>query len=176
MEVDNDKAALIKEDASLLLRPKTGLNDMVIEVDPGVAAESVEEGETIPLASTQPNVNPDEFLAALDADTQAFLKLLLAGRRRGARSRAGPRAQALRRAAPARAVRPRHRQDQRRAGAAPRAASAARSTTSGLLTEELGNRDEDLTAFVDSSNAVLRSLRQPGGGHPRGPAGAAAAP
>jgi phospholipid/cholesterol/gamma-HCH transport system substrate-binding protein len=32
MEVDNDKAELIKEDASLLLRPKTGLNDMVIEV------------------------------------------------------------------------------------------------------------------------------------------------
>jgi phospholipid/cholesterol/gamma-HCH transport system substrate-binding protein len=79
MEVDNEEATLIKEDASLLLRPKTGLNDMVIEVAPGTSDVAVEEGETIPLASTQPNVNPDEVLASLDADTQAFLKLLLAG-------------------------------------------------------------------------------------------------
>src|SRR5262245_60860140 len=79
MGVDNDKADLITDDASLLLRPKTGLNDMVIEVDPGTGDQSVEEGDTIPLASTQPNVNPDEVLASLDADTQAFLKLLLAG-------------------------------------------------------------------------------------------------
>ena len=72
-------AGLIKEDAALLLRPKTGLNDMVIEVDPGSrGSENIEEGATIPLASTQPNVNPDEILASLDADTQAFLKLLLA--------------------------------------------------------------------------------------------------
>ena len=46
---------------------------------PGQRDRDVEEGDTIPLATTQPNVNPDEFLASLDADTQAFLKLLLAG-------------------------------------------------------------------------------------------------
>ena len=51
-------------------------------------------------------------------------------RRRGARSRAGPRPQALGGAAAARAVRPRHRQDQRRAGAAPREHQPRRSTTS----------------------------------------------
>ena len=34
---------------------------------------------TLPLSSTLPNVNPDEVLAALDADTQAFLKLLVSG-------------------------------------------------------------------------------------------------
>ena len=38
----------------------------------------MKEDSTIPLASTQPQVNPDEFLASLDADTQQFLKLLLA--------------------------------------------------------------------------------------------------
>ena len=74
----------------------------------------------MPLASTQPNVNPDEILAALDADTQDFLKLLLAGgaealdpeQRRGEKLSAS--------APPPRAVRPRHRQDQRRARPAPR--------------------------------------------------------
>ena len=51
MEVDNKYASLIHEDSSLLLRPKTGLNDMVIEVDPGTqSSPQVDEGSTIPLA------------------------------------------------------------------------------------------------------------------------------
>src|SRR5829696_1372574 len=50
MEVDNKYAPLIHEDSSLLLRPKTGLNDMVVEVDPGTrASREVEEGSTVPL-------------------------------------------------------------------------------------------------------------------------------
>jgi hypothetical protein len=86
MEVENDKAHLINSDASMLLRPKTGLNDMVLEVDPGISDEDIEEGSTVPLASTLPNVNPDEILAGLDADTQDFLKLL----RRAAPRRSTP--------------------------------------------------------------------------------------
>ena len=79
MEIDNKYAPLIHTNSSLLLRPKTGLNDMVVEVDPGTqSAPQVQEGSTIPLASTAPQVNPDEVLASLDADTQQFLKLLLA--------------------------------------------------------------------------------------------------
>ena len=35
MSIDNKYAPLIHDNASLLLRPKTGLNDMVVEVDPG---------------------------------------------------------------------------------------------------------------------------------------------
>src|SRR4029450_6555544 len=78
MEVDSKYAPLIHTDSSLLLRPKTGLNDMVIEVDPGTeSSPEVEEGTTLPLAATEPNVNPDEILASLDADTQQFLTLLL---------------------------------------------------------------------------------------------------
>ena len=79
MSIDNKYASLIHDDASLLLRPKTGLNDMVVEVDPGTqSTPEIKEGSTVPLASTQPQVNPDEILASLDADTQQFLKLLLA--------------------------------------------------------------------------------------------------
>src|SRR5215208_420372 len=71
MDVDNKYAPLIHTNASLLLRPKTGLNDMVVEVDPGTpSAPKVDEDSSIPLASTQPQVNPDDVLAALDADTQ----------------------------------------------------------------------------------------------------------
>jgi phospholipid/cholesterol/gamma-HCH transport system substrate-binding protein len=58
MEVENDKAHLINEDASLLLRPKTGLNDMVIDVDPGTSSEDIEEGSSVPLASTPMRSSP----------------------------------------------------------------------------------------------------------------------
>jgi len=79
MEVDNEYSDLIHPDASVLLRPRTGLQDMTIELDPGSEAESVPEGTTIPLASTKPNINVDQILASLDGDTQAYLRLLLAG-------------------------------------------------------------------------------------------------
>lgn len=154
MEVDTDKAGLIKEDASLLLRPKTGLNDMVIEVDPGGAGVAVQEGDTIPLASTQPNVNPDEVLASLDADTQAFLKLLLAGGGEALdpeRDRGRKLSNALRQFEPfARDIARINR------GLALRRESIARSIHNfRLLSEELAARDSDLISFVDGSNAAL---------------------
>jgi phospholipid/cholesterol/gamma-HCH transport system substrate-binding protein len=157
MEVDNDKAHLINSDASLLLRPKTGLNDMVIEVDPGTSSEDIEEGTTVPLASTQPNVNPDEILAGLDADTQGFLKLLLAGgaealdpeQRRGeklgnALRRLEPFARDIARINGALAVR---RENIKNA-----------IHNFGSLSQELAANDQDVTAFVDSSDAALESF------------------
>ena len=64
----------------MLLRPRTGLQDMVIELDPGSDdAPTVPEGFTIPLANSAPNVNFDQILASLDGDTRAYLRLLLAG-------------------------------------------------------------------------------------------------
>jgi phospholipid/cholesterol/gamma-HCH transport system substrate-binding protein len=157
MEVDNDKAHLINSDASLLLRPKTGLNDMVIEVDPGTSSEDIEEGTTVPLASTQPNVNPDEILAGLDADTQDFLKLLLAGG--------------------AEALDPEQRRGEKLSGALRRLEPFARDVARinsglavrrdairnaihnfGAISGELAENDLAVTDFVDSSNAALASF------------------
>ncbi len=149
---------LINEDATMLLRPKTGLNDMTIEVDPGVSDVDVEDGETLPLSSTLPNVNPDEVLAALDADTQAFLKLLVSGGGEALDPEQGRGVKLSQRAAPVRAARPQRQADLRRAGASAARASPARSTTSGSSSEELGNKDTELTGFIDSSNAVLEDF------------------
>jgi len=155
MEVDYEYAPLINEDASLLTRPKTGLNDMVIEVDPGVSDEDVEEGSTIPLASTLPPVNPDEVLAALDADTQGFLKLLLQG---GADALGEDRGRKL--SGALRQLEPFARDVARISGAlAERRENVRRSIHNfRLLARELGDKDEDLVRFVDSSNAVLESF------------------
>ena len=76
-EIDR-KFLPIYRDATVLMRPTTGLKDMFFELDPGTAkAGEFQEGDTIPVANTAPDVNLDEILSALDSDTQAYLKLLL---------------------------------------------------------------------------------------------------
>ena len=75
-------AVPVYKDATVLLRPKTGLKDMVAELTPGTPdAGALPHGERIPISQTQPDVNLDEILASLDGDTRAFLELLLVGRR-----------------------------------------------------------------------------------------------
>jgi phospholipid/cholesterol/gamma-HCH transport system substrate-binding protein len=158
MEVDNKYSPLIHTDSSLLLRPKTGLNDMVVEVDPGTqSAPEAKEGSTVPLASTQPQVNPDEFLASLDADTQQFLKLLLAN---GAEALDPAQGRDVKLSNALRRLDPFARDISRISGAlAVRRQNIANAIHNfQLVSTELGNRDQDLTDFVDSSNAVLASF------------------
>ncbi|MGE5636636.1 MAG: MlaD family protein [Nocardioidaceae bacterium] len=70
--------APIYRDATVLLRPKTGLKDMYLALDPGSpSAGELPEGGRVPLSRTLPDVNPDEILAKLDADTRAYLRVLL---------------------------------------------------------------------------------------------------
>jgi phospholipid/cholesterol/gamma-HCH transport system substrate-binding protein len=78
----------VYKDATILMRPTTGLKDMFFELDPGSSGSGeYEEGDTVPVANTAPDVNLDEILAALDADTQAYLKLLIVGAGEGLANR-----------------------------------------------------------------------------------------
>jgi phospholipid/cholesterol/gamma-HCH transport system substrate-binding protein len=158
MSIDNKYASLIHDNASLLLRPKTGLNDMVVEVDPGTqASPEIKENSTVPLASTQPNVAPDQVLASLDADTQQFLKLLLAN---GAEALDPAKGRDVKLSNALRRLDPFARDISRISGAlATRRVNIANSIHNfQLLSTELGNRDQDLVNFVDSSNDVLASF------------------
>jgi phospholipid/cholesterol/gamma-HCH transport system substrate-binding protein len=158
MEVENKYAPLIHDDASLLLRPKTGLQDMVVEVDPGApSSPEVKEGSTMPLASTQPQVNPDEILASLDADTQQFLKLLLGN---GAEALDPEKGRDVKLSNALRRLDPFARDIARISGSlAVRRQNVANAIHNfQLLSTELGNRDQDLVDFVDSSNDVLASF------------------
>jgi len=93
MAVDPAFKGLIHTDATALLRPKTGLKDMFVEITPGSRQAPVAPaGWTIPVANTLPDVNPDEILAALDQDTRAYLQLLVQGAGQGLRG-GGPRLQ-----------------------------------------------------------------------------------
>ncbi len=73
-----DEYRPIYRDATVLLRPKTGLKDMYLALDPGTRrAGALPEGGRVRVANTLPDVNSDEFLAQLDEDTRAYLQILL---------------------------------------------------------------------------------------------------
>ena len=73
-----EKYAPIHRDATVLLRPKTGLKDMFLALDPGTpSAGNLPEGGSVPVANTLQDVNADEILASLDGDTRAYLQILL---------------------------------------------------------------------------------------------------
>lgn len=79
MNLDPKYGNRIYANATLLLRPKTGLNDMVAELDPGSArgGARLHSGATLSAANTLPTVNFDEILAQLDSDTRAELMSLI---------------------------------------------------------------------------------------------------
>ncbi len=154
MDIDPKYAPLIHNDASLLMRPRTGLQDMTIEIDPGTSGGTVTEGSTVPLANTQPNVNPDQVLASLDGDTQSFLQLLLQGAGQGLYGHSEQLSAGLRR------FEPTVRNIARINGAlAKRRQNLRRVITNfGKLSTALGHRDTQLARFVRSSNQVLGSF------------------
>jgi phospholipid/cholesterol/gamma-HCH transport system substrate-binding protein len=79
MNIDK-KYAPIYKDATVLLRPRTPLKDMYLELDPGTkSAGAMPAGGELPVAATNPDVNFDEILASLDTDTRNYLLLLLSG-------------------------------------------------------------------------------------------------
>jgi phospholipid/cholesterol/gamma-HCH transport system substrate-binding protein len=154
LQLDGQDVPVYK-DASVLLRPRTGLRDMVAELTPGTrAAGRLEPGKRIPIAQTLPDVNLDEILAALDADTRTYLRMLLGDAADGLRGTERDLANTLRRVEPT-------ARDLRRVNAAlaERRRNLARTIHSfSLLVGELGARDDQLATFVDSSNAVLAAL------------------
>jgi phospholipid/cholesterol/gamma-HCH transport system substrate-binding protein len=73
------KYAPVYHDATLLLRPRTALEDMTVELDPGTPATgAIADGGTMPVGQSQPNVNFDEILSNLDTDSRTYLRILLA--------------------------------------------------------------------------------------------------
>ena len=159
MEVDNEYSDLIHEDASVLLRPRTGLQDMVIELDPGTDdSPTVPEGFTIPAANSAPNVNFDQILASLDGDTRAYLRLLLAGGAEalGTPDRSERFGNVLRR------LYPTTRDIAEINGElAKRRENLRRIVTNfKLIAERLSDSDTDLARFVSSQNGVFGAFAE----------------
>lgn len=155
MKIDPEHAELVHSNATALLRPKTGLKDMFVDLDPGTdEAPVVDAGWTLPIRSTLPDVNPDEILAMLDADTRDYLRLLLHGAAQGLDGRGADLRDVFAR------FEPTHRDLARFNGAVAERRDNLRRLIGSLreLNETLGSQPDQLAGLVDSSATVLRSF------------------
>jgi phospholipid/cholesterol/gamma-HCH transport system substrate-binding protein len=154
MKLDPQYKGLVRTDATALLRPKTGLKDMFIELDPGTGRAPVaHKGWTVPIENTAPDVNPDEVLSVLDDDTRDYLKLLIGGAAQGLAGRSDDLHDLFRR------FEPTHRDLARvNAKVAQRHRNLRRLVHSlNELNAELAGKDDQLASLVDSTSKVIRT-------------------
>ncbi len=155
MKIERDHAPIYR-DATILLRPKTGLKDMYLSLDPGTAAAGeVPEGGRVSVSNTLPDVNFDELLASLDADTRDYLRILLNS---GAEALSGDGPVQLRQTL--KRFEPTTRDTERiTAGLIARRRNVQRVVHNFQeLATELGSSDSELAAFVDSANANFEAI------------------
>jgi phospholipid/cholesterol/gamma-HCH transport system substrate-binding protein len=153
MEIEREYEDLIRDDATAVLRPKTALKDMFVEVSPG-GGRVLDEGERIPVENTLPDVDPDEIYEALDADTRPYLKLLVSGAGKGLDGRGDDLREVFRR------FEPLHRDLARvmEATASRRDALKRLIHRYGLLMTHVGRRPEELQRLVTASRSVFDAL------------------
>jgi phospholipid/cholesterol/gamma-HCH transport system substrate-binding protein len=151
MDIEPKYMELIHPNASLLLRPKTNLNDMIVEIEPGTGKHHIEDGAHFTLTQTEPNTNLDAFLATLDADTRQYIQLLVAGGAQGVGGRGKQASNALRRFQPF----VHYTAKLNKAVAARHVALAHVIHNFGQLTDELARHDAEVKRFVTSSKDAL---------------------
>ena len=162
MDIDSDELGPVYRNAHLLLRPKTGLNDMSVALDPGTPEPGapnrgeLEDGDRLPVWNTLPNVNPDEVLAALDTDTRNYLATVAAAGGQGFRGR-GPDLRRL-----IEASEPTFRQSARigRALADRRVKLARLITNLRTLSRAAASKDRELASLVSASTAVFSTIAE----------------
>ena len=147
----------IYDDATILLRPNTGLEDMFFQLDPGTrAAGEVDEGDALPIENTAPDVELHEILEFLDGDTQAYLRLLLVGAGKGLDGRGRDLGELLG------SLGPINRNLERlNRKVAERKSNLRRLVTNfNKLTLTVGRAEDDLAELVTTSNASLGAIAE----------------
>ena len=155
MILDGDELGPVYDNATILLRPRTGLNDMSLQLDPGSPpARELKDGDRLPVAATLPNVNPDEVLAALDADTRRYLSVLVNAGGEGLDGNGETLRKVLKASQPALEQTARVTQ----AIAARRRELRRLVHNLGELSEATASRDDRLASLVDASATVLDAI------------------
>lgn len=160
MDMDSKELGPVYSNAHLLLRPKTGLNDMSIEMDPGSPQPGLpdrgrlHDGDRIPLENTLPAVNLDEVLSSLDSDTRNYLATVANAGGRGLNGQ-GPNLRRL-----IQASQPTFEQTQRIMSVlrARRTEVARLVTNLSRIAHATAGKDTQLANLVESSSAVFQEI------------------
>jgi phospholipid/cholesterol/gamma-HCH transport system substrate-binding protein len=145
----------IYKNASALLRPKTGLNDMMIELTPGSKSAGVlPHSQPIQISQTLPNVNADEILAALDGDTRSYLQMLVQGGGEALGGNGKNLSDTFKRFEPLN----RDLNKITKMLATRRTHISRTIHNFRLLSQAVGQKDDQLAQLVDSSNAVFKAF------------------
>jgi phospholipid/cholesterol/gamma-HCH transport system substrate-binding protein len=157
MNVTPKYARYIYRDATMLLRPKTQLQDMTVEVDPGNPSSGrIDSGYTVPLSQTAPDVNFEEFLSALDAETREYLQELIDGAGIGLKGNSANLSATFKRFDPiarlsteiTKQLKYRHKNIERGIH------------NFQLVLSALGSKDTELARLVESANAVFKTFAE----------------
>jgi phospholipid/cholesterol/gamma-HCH transport system substrate-binding protein len=145
----------IYRDATILMRPYTGLKDMFFQLDPGTRrAGEYEEGDVVPVANTAPDVNFHDILSALDGETRSYLRLLLVGAGKGLQDRDRELARVLGKLGPIN-----RNLAELNSTVAERKDELARFTHNmRVLTTRVGEAEHELTELVASSSEYLGEI------------------
>ncbi|MDQ6748881.1 MAG: MlaD family protein [Candidatus Dormibacteraeota bacterium] len=161
MQIDEKYKHLIHTNATALLRPKTGLKDMFIELNPGAGPAPVAKPNwTLPVGNTNPDVNVDEILSSLDGDTRSYLNLLVNGAGQGLKGQGGSElAQVFQR------FEPTHRDLARVNQAVAVRGTDLRQLVNSLqrLNTALATKQGEIVSLVDSSSKVFRAFASENG-------------
>lgn len=145
----------LRTDARLILRPRTPLLDMTVDIDPGTPSEPVlADGVVLGTSHTTANVNFDEVTASLDTDTRLWMQTMLQAGGRGLGDRGPALREALKAGAPtldsARRV---------SAAVASRRRELARAIHNlKLLSGALAQQDQSVAQLVDGGDRTFAAL------------------
>jgi phospholipid/cholesterol/gamma-HCH transport system substrate-binding protein len=90
VELDSDIKGKLFADASAAIRPASALQNLLVNIDPGSpAAGPLPDNQPIPPERTSDFVSIDELTSVFDADTQAYLQIVIGEAQRALHGRAG---------------------------------------------------------------------------------------
>ncbi len=154
LDIKPEYSDLIHRDATAMLRPRTGLKDMYVQIFPGTEGPPVKEGFTIPVAASLTDVDLDEILSQLDSRTRDYVTLLANGAGEGLRGRGKDLARILKRYGPT--VRDLGRVNA--SLASERVALRRLVTSLAKLNRKLASKPQDLSQLVDTAAITLRAF------------------
>ena len=157
LRIERERLDAVHADAAMLIRPRTQLQDMTVDIDPGSAsAPKLGEDDVLGVERTTPAVNLDEVLAVLDQDTRDWATTLVGGLGDGVRDKGEALRAAFKASAPT--LRSARRLAAATAGRRRELARAVRSLR--LLTEAVGREDRAVGKLVQASDRTFAALGQ----------------